>query len=75
MAPGLLVAAAGVLFLIAVASDPWLWPLGLAVVVLGGNVALRGLRMEVTCGSDGVTVRGLLVTRVVPRAALQEVND
>jgi hypothetical protein len=50
---------------------------GLAVAVLGigALVAVRSLRLGVECRDGVVRVRGLLRTRVVPRASIEEITD
>jgi hypothetical protein len=48
--------------------------LGAALLALGAVVAGRGLRVGVECSDGVVRVRGLLRTRVVPRARIEAVT-
>jgi len=73
--PGLVLTAVGVALSLDVELAPWRWPLGVAAVVLGCYLAVRGPRAEVVCDSSNVRVRSLLRTRVVARAAVLEVSD
>jgi hypothetical protein len=43
--------------------------------VLGVVLACRGYRLAVETRSNALTVRGMLRTRVIPRAAISEVTD
>lgn len=58
------------------AVPPWLAAtLAPALVVLGARVAVRALRMGLTCRDGTARVRGLLLSRAVPRVAVTEVTD
>lgn len=46
-----------------------------ALAFLGVLVAVRALRMGVTCRDGTARVRGLLLSRAVPRVAVTEVTD
>ena len=55
---------------------PWLAAtLAPALVVVGVLVAVRALRMGVTCRNGTARVRGLLLSRAVPRVAVAEITD
>ncbi|SDN85868.1 hypothetical protein [Geodermatophilus sp. DSM 45219] len=58
------------------AVPPWLAAtLAPALVVLGVLVAVRALRMGLTCRDGTALVQGLLLSRAVPRVAVTEVTD
>ena len=55
------------------AVPPWLAAtLAPALVVLGVLVAVRALRIGLTCRDGTARVRGLLLSRAVPRVAVAE---
>lgn len=71
--------AAGVLGLGAGAEDSLPGPVRAALaallICLGVVIVVRSRRMGVECRNGQVRVRGLLLTRVVPRADVDEVTD
>jgi hypothetical protein len=49
--------------------------MALAAVLAGVGVVVRSMRMGVDCRDGVVRVRGLVLTRVVPRASIEEVTN
>ena len=54
--------------------EPVARALAAVLLSLGGVVAIRSWRIGVECRDGGVRVRGLLSTRLVPRASIEKVT-
>ncbi|MEU6227151.1 hypothetical protein [Streptomyces sp. NPDC047042] len=57
----------------ATAVVPRLWA-GL-VLVFSVVIAVRGYRLSIACGEAGLTVRGYLRTRTIPRSSITAITD
>jgi hypothetical protein len=57
------------------APEPVARTLAAVLLGVGSVIAVRGLRIGVECRDGTVRVRGLLRTRVVPKASIEEVTS
>lgn len=44
-------------------------------LIAAANLGLRGIRMSVTCTSTALVVRGMLLTRTIPKSMIASIPD